>query len=89
MQQSEVETGIYVWQLLSTWQLHLITACQRVITEHIMDVLHMPDELVNDLKKGGFALSLSRRNYHSVTLDECLEMLINKQVKQLSNSEAV
>ena len=31
----------------------------KLISQHIMDVWHMPVELVNYFEKGGFALSIS------------------------------
>lgn len=42
----------------------------------------MPDELLEYLKTGGFAVSISGHVSHSVGLDESHEMLINKHVKQ-------
>ena len=55
---------------------------QKLITNHIQDVLKMPDELLEYLKTGGFTVSISGNTFHSVGLDESLEMLINKHVKQ-------
>ena len=55
---------------------------QKLITNHIQDVLHMPHELLEYLKTGGFTVSISGHTFHSVGLDESHEMLINKQVKQ-------
>ena len=55
---------------------------QKLITRHIVDVLSMPSELLQYFVKGGFALSISGNVLHSVALDECHEMLINKHVKQ-------
>ena len=54
---------------------------QRLITQHIVDVLSMPPELIQYLEKGGFALSISGKVLHSVALDESHEMLINKHIK--------
>ena len=42
----------------------------------------MPQDLLRYLWSGGFALSISGTAMHSVGLDECHEMLINKHVKQ-------
>lgn len=42
----------------------------------------MPPKLLNFFEKGGFAVSLSGRQYHSVGIDEAHEMLINKHTKQ-------
>ncbi len=55
---------------------------QRLISQHIVDVLHMPAELLKYFERGGFALSVTGKVLHSVGLDECHEMLINKDVKQ-------
>ena len=55
---------------------------QKLITNHIQDVLKMPDELLEYLKTGGFTVSISGNTFHSVGLDESHKMLINKYVKQ-------
>ena len=55
---------------------------QKLITNHVLDVLHMPTELLEYFQNGGFAVSISGRAFHSVGLDESHEMLINKHVKQ-------
>ena len=55
---------------------------QKLISQHIMYVLHMPAELVKYFEKGGSALSISGKVFHSVGLDENDEMLINKDVKK-------
>ena len=55
---------------------------QRLITNHICDVLHMPTELLNFFQQGGFSVSISGRALHSVGIDESHEMLINKHTKQ-------
>ena len=55
---------------------------QKFITNHIQDVLQMPEEL---FKTGGFTVSISGRVsisghvFHSVGLEESHDMLINKQ----------
>ena len=55
---------------------------QKLITNHVLDVLHMPTELLECFQNGGFAVSISGHAFHSVGLDESHEMLINKHVKQ-------
>lgn len=55
---------------------------QKLITNHILDVMNMPKELLDYFKAGGFAVSITGRAFHSVGLDESHEMLINKDVKQ-------
>jgi len=52
---------------------------QKLITQHIVDVLNMPADL---FQKEGFVLSISGNTLHSVALDESHEMLINKHVKE-------
>ena len=55
---------------------------QQLIRQHIVDVLNMPEDLLGYFKSGGFVLSITGNTLHSVALDECHEMLINKHVKQ-------
>ncbi len=55
---------------------------QKLISEHIVDVLNMPSDLVKYFENGGFVLSITGNVLHSVALDESHEMLINKHVKQ-------
>ena len=55
---------------------------QKLISQHIVDVLNMPADLVKYFENGGFVLSISGNVLHSVALDESHEMLINKHVKQ-------
>ena len=55
---------------------------QKLISQHVVDILNMPTELIEYFEKGGFALSISGRALHSVGLDESHEMLINRHVKQ-------
>ena len=52
---------------------------QCLISNHIVDVLHMPKPLLAFFMQGGFVVS---RHFHSVGIDEAHEMLINKQTKQ-------
>ena len=42
----------------------------------------MPPKLLDFFEKGGFTVSLSGKQHHSVGIDEAHEMLINKHTKQ-------
>ena len=53
----------------------------RLIADHIADVLTMPATILSILKKGGFAVSICGRPWHSVGIDEAHEMLINRSCK--------
>ena len=55
---------------------------QQLISNHTKDVLCMPPKLLDFFEKGGFTVSLSGRQYHSVGLAEAHEMLINKHTKE-------
>ena len=55
---------------------------QELILNHTKGVLCMPPKLLDFFEKGGFTVSLSGRQYHSVGIDEAHEMLINKHTKQ-------
>ena len=55
---------------------------QKLITQHIVDIMNMPAELLQYFENGGFILSISGNALHSVGLDESHEMLINKHIKQ-------
>ena len=51
---------------------HLIY--QKLISQHIVDVLNMPADLVKYFENGSFVLSISGNVLHSVALDESHEM---------------
>ncbi len=55
---------------------------QKLISQHIVDMLNMPSDLLRYFEAGVFVLSVTCNISHSVALDECHEMLINKHVKQ-------
>lgn len=57
---------------------------QKLISQHIVDVYTMPKLLLNYFEKGGFAVSISGRTLHSVGLDESHEMLVNKDIKEVT-----
>ena len=54
---------------------------QKIIGQHLADVLTMPDNILTMFKQGAFVVSISGREWHSVGIDEAHEMLINKQCK--------
>ena len=56
--------------------------CQQLIARHILDVSNMPQSLIQYFEQGGFALSITGQALHSVGLDECHELLINRHVKR-------
>ena len=51
---------------------------QKLITNHIQDILQMPNKLLEYFKTSGFTVSISGHVFHSVGLDESHEMLINR-----------
>ena len=58
------------------------TKYQKLIVQHISDILHFPDEVLCHLFEGGFTVSITGRACHSVGIDEAHEMCINKECKQ-------
>ena len=65
---------------------HLFTAFdhstyQKVISQHLTDILTMPKSILTMFEQGAFVVSISGRDWHSVGLDEAHEMLINKGCK--------
>ncbi len=54
---------------------------QKLISQHLGDVLCMPSALVTAFQQGAFVVSISGKNWHSVAIDEAHEMLINKECK--------
>ena len=54
---------------------------QRLISQHLEDVLVMPAPLRTMFRQGGFVMSISGTPWHSVAIDEGHEMLINKDCK--------
>ena len=55
---------------------------QKLISQHLEDVLTMPAPIITMFQQGAFVVSISGRLWHSVAIDECHEMLI-KTVKHL------
>ena len=54
---------------------------QKVISQHLEDVLTMPAPIKAMFQQGAFVVSITGRPWHSVAMDECHEMLINKDCK--------
>ena len=54
---------------------------QKLIVQHLSDLLVMPKEILEHLQSGKFVASLSGRPGHSVATDEAHEMKINKDLK--------
>ena len=54
---------------------------QRLIPQHLADLLCFPKEVMQHLQKGAFTVQLSEGNGHAVRLDEVHEMKINKDAK--------
>ena len=55
---------------------------QKLIPQHIVDMLTIPNELLSHLTLGGFTVSITGRAGHSVGIDEAHEMCINKECKE-------
>uniref|UniRef100_A0A1X7VCY4 Uncharacterized protein n=1 Tax=Amphimedon queenslandica TaxID=400682 RepID=A0A1X7VCY4_AMPQE len=54
---------------------------RRIIPQHIADCLLLPSDIKAAFLKGGFAVSILGNEWHSVAIDECHEMLINRDLK--------
>ena len=54
---------------------------QKVIAQHLADVLIMLPNILTMFQQGAFVVSIRGREWRSVGLDEAHEMLINKQCK--------
>ena len=57
---------------------------QKLISQHSEDVLTMPAPIITMFQQWAFIVSIqavSGKLGHSVAIDECLEMLINKDCK--------
>ena len=55
---------------------------RRVVPQHLADCILLPSNILEQFKQGGFSVNLTGRSWHSVGLDECHEMLINRDCKQ-------
>lgn len=54
---------------------------QKLISQHLINVQNMPGPIIAMFKQGAFAVSITGKPWHSVAIDECHEMLINKDCK--------
>ena len=54
---------------------------QKLIPQHIIDMLTIPDTILSHLRNGGFTVSIRGRPCHSVAIDKAHEMCINKECK--------
>ena len=54
---------------------------QKVISQHLSDLLVMPTDILDKLKAGSSAASITGRLCHSVAIDEAHEMMISKDLK--------
>lgn len=54
---------------------------RKLIAQHLADLCKFPNEIINSFRKGGFVVSLSGKQWHSVAVDEAHEMKINKECK--------
>ena len=55
---------------------------QKLIPQHIVNMLTIPNEILSHLSNGGFTVSITGRPCHSVGVDETHEMCINKECKE-------
>ena len=55
---------------------------QKLVPQHIVDLLTIPNDVLSHLEQGGFTISLKGRPCHSVGVDESHEMCINKDCKE-------
>ena len=54
---------------------------QKLISQHLADLVTIPSEILQHFKAGGFTASITGKGWHSVGIDEAHEMLINKDLK--------
>ena len=54
---------------------------QRLIPQHLADVLSLPEPVLRHLQNGSFSVRFNSTEWHAVALDECHEMKINRDAK--------
>ena len=57
------------------------THYQKMLPQHLRELIVMPQEVINFFESGGFVCSVSGRYMQSVALDEAHEILVNKDLK--------
>lgn len=55
---------------------------QKLIPQHIVDLMTIPSDTLAHLENGGFTVSLKGRPCHSIGVDEAHEMCTNKTCKE-------
>ena len=55
---------------------------QKLIAQHIVDILTIPQEVLDLLCNGGFTVSIMGRPCHSIGIDEAHKMCINRDCKE-------
>lgn len=54
---------------------------QKIITQHLADILTYPEKIRQCFEHGAFVVSIKDRPGHSVARDKCREMCINEDMK--------
>ena len=54
---------------------------QRLVPQHLLDIQTLPEPVLAHLQNGGFSIRLTPSEWHSVAVDECHEMKVNKDAK--------
>ena len=55
---------------------------QRLISQHLHDLLNFPPEVLSQMVNGGFTISITGKTCHSIGIDEAHEMCINRKCKE-------
>ena len=67
--------------LFAAFDIPYQTKYQKFIPRHLADILTYPEKIRQCFEHGAFVVSITSRPGHSVTLDECHAMCINKDMK--------
>lgn len=57
------------------------TIYERLIPQHLRDILCLPEPVLTHLQNGSFSVPFNPSEWHGVAIDECHEMKINKDAK--------